>query len=660
MRELRLKYIISMVSDIKSRAKDDAQALTMAQEAVQKALGRTELQIGGVERALLAMGRQGSRTAAQQADYLARLALRWMEVKRAAEGAAKAMQTAASIGAGATAGAYAADRMTRAPQTYERSLANLANTAYNDQGLAGRQAGMQVLNASITAGLRVGGGSRDDALQALQSLIGSGTVPREKAMAMLPMILRAATAGDSSATSLAGLAVAGLQSGVDVSQISDLFNMAIVAGQEGGVEIRDMANRLPEAMAMGAGLGLTGLEGARRIMASMQASLTTAGSKDKATNNVVNLLGKLNAPDTVGNIRKELGTNLTDELVSQRANGVNALDAFVGIVDKVMKKDEKYTSLKQRLAAGGSTPEGREAQEAMLSLMQGSAIGRVIQDRESQLALIAELAKRDFVGRVMEQTRLRTGEEAMSFGLLRETSDFKRQQVANQAAEAAQTAFQKAAPAINAVYDGATELSREFPLLSAGVVGATAMLTVFSAALGASGLMQLLTGRGGAAASSVLARVLSGVAAPVTIGAAALAAGHPAAAAGLGSAGTVAGGMLGMFKRFPGVVAASELFGTSDSDLAVLRAAEARRDAFRTAPDPLSMIWGQDPGRDFASLSDPRSGFAAAMAGSKVELGQGKIDVSVRVQDDRATASASFADMAQVRLQGGSTNPAGY
>ena len=46
MRELRLKYIINMVSDIKSRAKDDQQALTMAQEAVQKAFARTELQIG--------------------------------------------------------------------------------------------------------------------------------------------------------------------------------------------------------------------------------------------------------------------------------------------------------------------------------------------------------------------------------------------------------------------------------------------------------------------------------------------------------------------------------------------------------------------------------------------------------------------------------------
>ena len=62
----------------------------------------------------------------------------------------------------------------------------------------------------------------------------------------------------------------------------------------------------------------------------------------------------------------------------------------------------------------------------------------------------------------------------------------------------------------------------------------------------------------------------------------------------------------------------------------------------------LNWLWGQDPSGGTAALSP------------KIDLGQGKIEINVRVQDDRVQASTTFADMANISLMGGNTNPAGY
>lgn len=683
MRELRLKYIINMVSDIKSRAKDDQQALTMAQEAVQKAFAKTELQIGGVERALLAMGRQGSRTAAQQADYLARLALRWIEVRRAAEGAAKAMQTAASIGAGATAGAYAADRMTRAPMDYSLRLAHMANTAYADRDVAGRLAGKRVLDAAINAAVRTGGGKRDDAAGALDSLIASGTVTIDQAIRLLPMLTKGSTASGAPAEQLGAIALRGMQSmDIGLDQIPEVLNMAMAAGQAGGFELKDMARWLPQAMAAGRMSGLRGTEGLRRILASMQANVTTAGTKDEAGNNLVNLLAKVNSKDTAVDLAK-LGIDLPDELARQRERGVNSLDAFVGIVDSIASKDQEYMALKAKLDRGGTPAERTATMQSMADILQGKAVGQVVQDRQALMALIAEMNGRGYIQEVMGKTRTNTSAIGTSFDMISRETAFAREQAFNSAATAAQTAFDKVAPAVNAVYDGASGLATQFPLLSAGVVGATGALAIFAAALGGSGLIGILTGRAGnaggvvgsvgtllgggaAAAGGALlrggpwwARLGAASAAPVIgagldawgtytdprLSAAGQARGYAQAGAGLAGgmggvlAGAALGSMLGPIGTLLGGVAGG--MGGSFGGKALL-----------------GRLWAEDPARDFTSLTDPRG--AVAGLAPRVELGQGKIDVSVRVQDDRATASTSFADMAQVRLQGGSTNPAGY
>jgi hypothetical protein len=85
--QLKLKYILELVSNIGARAGSDREALARAQEAIRREIQRTGQEYGRMERLLLNMGRVGSASAERQAAYLARLAMRYHDVRRAAEGA---------------------------------------------------------------------------------------------------------------------------------------------------------------------------------------------------------------------------------------------------------------------------------------------------------------------------------------------------------------------------------------------------------------------------------------------------------------------------------------------------------------------------------------------------------------------------------------------
>ncbi len=684
MRELRLKYIIQMVSDIGARANSDQRALTMAQQAVQDALKKTTGEAGLLERVLLRLGGVAGKSAQDQAAYLSRLALRYQDVRKAAEGAAKAMQTVQTVGAGAAAGAYALDRVSKTPLEYSARLAQMANTAYADRDAAGRIAGKQTLNAAITAAIRTGGGSRDDAAGTLDALIASGAMPIDAAIKLLPSLMRGSTASGASAEQLGNIALRGMQSfGLSVDQVPEVLNMAMVAGQAGGFELRDMAKWLPQAMALGRNSGLSGMEGMRRILASMQASVITAGTKDEAGNNVVNLLGKINSRDTALDFEKATGIDLTARLAADRAKGINSLDSFIGLVDGISKADPQYRQLQAQLAKTTDKGERTATLQAMADILQGKAVGTVVQDRQAMMALVAEMNNRDYVRGVMERTRGNSGALGTSFEVMTQETAFKRQQALNEAAIAGSVAFDKVAPALGAVAETAADAAQRFPVMTATVVGATAALGVFTAALGASGLIGLLTGRAGNAGGVI------GTAATVGAGAVASAAAAPfrmtnagawarqlggtflpAVGGGLeawqvsqdatlteagrrrGYAGAAAGAAGGWGGAYAGAALGTALFPGVGT---LVGGAVGGLGGYFAGKGALNWLWSQDPARDLAGGSDP-----LAQAG-KLEIGKGQIQVDVRVLDDRVTSFASVSQQPSlIGLNAGATNPGGY
>jgi Phage-related minor tail protein len=685
MRELRLKYIIQMVSDIGAKANSDAKAMKLAQAAVDDALKKTTGHVGALERILLRLGGVAGKSSQDQAAHLARLAMRYQDVRKAAEGASKAMKSASAVGTGAAAGAYAIDRVSKTPMEYSARLAQMANTAYADRDVAGRISGKNTLNAAITAAIRTGGGSRDDAAATLDALIASGAISINDSIKTLPTLMRGSTASGAPAEQLGSIALRAMQSfDIKLEQIPEVINMAMAAGQAGGFELRDMSKWLPQAMALGRNSGLSGMEGMRRILASMQASVITAGTKDEAGNNVVNLLGKINSRDTAIDFEKATGIDLTARLAKDREKGINSLDSFIGLVDGIASADPQYKALQAKLAKAGNQGERTATMQSMADILQGKAVGTVVQDRQAMMALVAEMNNRDYVQRVMEQTRSNTGALGTSFEVMTQETLIKRQQALNEAAIAGSVAFDKLSPALGAVADTASSAAQQFPIMTATVVGATAALGVFTAALGASGLVGMLTGRAGNAGGVI------GTAATVGAGAAASAAAAPfrmtnggawvrqlggtflpLAGAGIeayqvsqdpsltaagrrkGYAGAAAGAAGGWGGAYAGAALGTALFPGVGT---LIGGAAGGIGGYLAGKGALDWLWGQDPARDL--VGGAQSPLAQA---GQMQIGQGTLAVNVRVSDERASATSSVVQpLSLVRIDAGSTNPAGY
>lgn len=651
MRELKLRYFIELASNIGAKSQSEAQAVERSQRAMQAAVDKTSGSVRGLDTAFARWG--ASQAAERQLGYMRRLAQGIEQTTAKARNLATVLQTAVpkavAVGGGATGAFFAAKTLLDKPMDYSMLLARMSNTAFGDRDTKGRKAGKAELNASIEKSVLYGGGSRDDAAGTLDNMISSGVVGVDDAMRLLPGFMKSSSASGATAKDLSNIAVRASQTmNIPLDEVMDILGEANAAGKAGGFELRDMAKSLPEAMAGAKQSGLTGREGFRKVIAMLQASVITAGSKDQAANNVFNWLGKINSEDTAKDFAKQ-GIDLRGRLVSGRAKGVDSADTFVALVDEVASKDKQYAALKAQLANSKTKGEKDDALSAMTDILQGSAIGKVIQDRQALMSLVSVMNNREYV--VGIQDKMRTGKDSLGgdFDVMSDESGFKAQQVANKRDFAMSRAFGEGGP-LKALLDGANWAAEKFPILTTAVVASTAALGVFATALMAFGLLGGrsaggLPGRGGPGGGLPRAGGSPG-AFPVLEGA------KPTAAAGVG--GKVAGGLKALGWIGSALALGSELFMTSDEDIAKLNAADTRKsDRMRGK--------GYNDDRLLTATMPSIAEQAAAMGQpAKIELGEGKLAVDVRVTDERTTASATVTTpMSGVKVSAGATNPEG-
>jgi hypothetical protein len=432
----------------------------------------------------------------RQVDQFARRAEQGLA--SAARAAGRLGQGVAQGGAALAAGGYVAGRALAKPVDFEHRLAQMANTAFAEEGVAGRRAGMGRLRGAVDLAVRQGGGTRDGAAEALDKMLASGAIKTEDAMRLLPTLQKFATASGASTGDLSDIAIRGIQQGFfKPEQVEQALDKAVVAGQMGGFELKDMARWLPQMMANAAGMKSMG--GFERILASAQASAVTAGSKDQAGNNLVNLLQKLNSQDTAQDFKK-LGIDLSGTLASAREKGMLPLDAFVQLIDKqVVGKDKRFQALKAK-AATAQGSEKADTMDAMADILQASAIGKVVQDRQAMLALVAEMTQRGYIQDVLGGMGKAGGAGKTSFDVVAGTSAFKLQQAANEKDMAASSVLDHVSGPLGNVATKAADLAREFPALATAAVGATMAISAMGAAAGAWAGGRMLFGSGAAAA----------------------------------------------------------------------------------------------------------------------------------------------------------------
>lgn len=428
----------------------------------------------------------------------------------AARSAGRLGQSVAQGGAALAAGGYVAGRALAKPIDYESRLAGMANTAFNDKDKAGRQAGARQLDDAINSAVHQGGGTREGAAEALDKLIASNAMSPAAAMQMLPKLQKAATAAGANPVDMADIAVSGIKQGFfKAGQVGEALDKGIAAGNSGGFELKDMARWLPQLMASAS--GMKSMAGYERLLASAQASAVTAGNTDQAGNNLFNLLGKLSSRETARSFKAK-GIDLPGTLAKARENGQLPLDAFVQLIDtQVVGKDKAFQALKAKAA----TAQGAEKVQAltdMTDILQASAVGTVMEDKQALMALVAEMTQREVVKRSLGAMAGAGGAAQTGWEVHADTTAYKLQQAANEKDMAASRTLDAVGGPLGNVATKATEVAREFPVLATASFAAATAISALAASAGALAAGRLLFGGGAAAGASGAA----GVAAPAS------------------------------------------------------------------------------------------------------------------------------------------------
>jgi len=422
----------------------------------------------------------------------------------------------ASAAAGLAVGGMVVKPAVEKAMSYDLRLANMANTAYAGQNIGVRKSGMRYLNKAVTDASRFGIGSdvRGQAAETLDALIASGTVSTNDAATMLPTLMKASTGSNSSAVDLANIGIRGMQTfKIKPSDMPKMIDMATSAGQSGGFELKDMAKWLPQQMAAAAQSGMGGTAGFAKLVSLNQASAITAGTKDEAGNNLVNLLAKINSSDTAQDAKK-LGVNLPKYLAQQRSKGVDSVDAFVGLADQQVGKSKAWQQLQKKLASSKNDSDKRDTLESMGNIVQGSTVGKLIQDRQALMALVGIMNNRKYVSDINNKALKANGLSDDNYSLISDTASFKTGQLGNEKDIAQQNAMDSLTPSIGKLADVVVTAAKEHSSLATATVAATTAIAALGAtALAASGVGLLSGGKGGTAkkvASSIGSRFSMG------------------------------------------------------------------------------------------------------------------------------------------------------
>ena len=426
---------------------------------------------------------------------------------------------AVTIGGGIAAGAAIMAQPVKKQMSYERQLSMMANTAFSDGGLEGRQSGREKLKNSIRAAVTYGGGTKEDAAETLDALLKDG-ISFETASKWLPELMKYATASGASATDLANVMVKGKKTfGFRDEDISTVLNMAIAAGKEGSFELNDMAQYLSSQLGAAANAGMKGKDDFVKILALNEAAAITAGNSSEAGNNVFNLLAKLTSKDietaAAGINYNGKGIDFAGTLVEARKNGLDPIDALSSLIDKIVASDKRYQELQKKLASARDKGEQTAVYDSMVKLLEGFGVGKLVADQQALKALLAYRNNPEYRKKVEDainqQRTLPEGQRAgdVDFEFTSGTNDFKTEQAKNTLEFSQMDSVKKLADASGTVADAISWAGEKFPGLTTAVVGATtAIEAMTAAALTWAGIKILTGGKPGGKAGEVVGDVI--------------------------------------------------------------------------------------------------------------------------------------------------------
>ncbi|MFC2363213.1 MAG: phage tail tape measure protein [Haemophilus parainfluenzae] len=477
-----------------------------SERSIQNEINRTRAAYDQLKRSGIASGRELDRAAIATKRRIAEL--------NAEMGKVSMGQRLGNIGrgvAGLVAGGTAAGMVLAQPMKkqmdYDRSLAMTANTAFAERDVAGRITGKSELNNAVKSAVEIGGGTKEDALGALDTMLASGAVKADTAMKLLPTLQKGATATGASTDDLAKIAISAMQQfDIGEDKIGEVLDKAVAAGQAGNFELADMARWLPQQMAAGKSAGLKGMSGFEALLVANQQARVTAGTSDEAGNNLVNLLAKLTSKETSDRFRKldikgkdgkDHGVDFIASMEAQKKKGKNSIEAFMSIMDQVIGQDGKYQALQKKLKSAKKEDQAQVLNE-MTNLVEGTAIGQIISDRQALMALLGIRNNVSLGKEVKESLDKSEGAVDTSHAVIKDTNSYKVEDAKNNVDFAQMQGMKGFNDALGDVSVKIAEYAKAYPDLTGKIVTAgTVVASLSAAAITAAGSLRLLGGKGG-------------------------------------------------------------------------------------------------------------------------------------------------------------------
>lgn len=339
------------------------------------------------------------------------------QIQKSNGGGYNVMQRGSAAAMGAVAGGAIFSNALQKPRDYEQKLTYISNTATAGQGMstAERIASRSVLNGYIKNAVRLGGGTRDDAADAADTLIASGKYELNTVATPLSAAVKTAFATGASATDAANLTVRMADFGI--TNLQKGHDIAVMGDQFGAFGYKDQAKWLAQQMAAAKAIGYSGEKGLMELVAMNQVAMSTAGTTDEAGNNLVNLLAKLSSREfskaigdsvvpVAGDPTKSDGKKKPKQVfdwstysIQQRDQGVYGVEAFVQLLDRQLASDKQYQRL-QAMAKKGTSAERKAAIEDMSNIAMGSQLGEIIADRQALMAALGVVYNKDSLQKI--------------------------------------------------------------------------------------------------------------------------------------------------------------------------------------------------------------------------------------------------------------------
>ena len=477
-----------------------------SERSIQNEINRTRAAYDQLKRSGIASGRELDRAAVATKRRIAELNAEMGKISMG-QRLGNVGRGIAGLAAGATAAGMVLAQPMKKQMDYDRSLAMTANTAFAERDVAGRIAGKAELNNAVKSAVEIGGGTKEDALGALDTMLASGAVKADTAMKLLPTLQKGATATGASTDDLAKIAISAMQQ-FDISedQIGEVLDKAVAAGQAGNFELADMARWLPKQMAAGKSAGLSGMSGFEALLVGNQQARVTAGTSDEAGNNFANLLAKLTSKETNERFKnlkikdkdgKEHGVDFIASMEAQKKKGKNSIEAFMSIMDQVIGQDDKYRELQKKLK-GAKKEDQAKLLDEMTNLVEGTASGQVISDREALMALLGIRNNVSLGKEVKESLDKSEGAVDTSHAVIKDTNSYKVEDAKNNVDFAQMEGMKGFNDALGDVSVKIAEYAKAYPDLTGKIVTAgTVVAALSAAAITAAGSLRLLGGKGG-------------------------------------------------------------------------------------------------------------------------------------------------------------------